>query len=109
VFTLYDNQKVEFGPRRSLEGKKITTVNTVVVDSNGRPPIKIDFKVRNNKKTNEWKAFDMVAEGVSLLDSKQAELGSIIRQKGIEAVIDMLKEKSELKIRFDKNADKETA
>jgi phospholipid transport system substrate-binding protein len=100
VFTLYDEQKIEFGMRRETVGKKIVTVNTVVIEESGRPPIKIDFKVRNNKKTNKWKAFDMVAEGVSLLDSKQAELSSIIRQQGIDEVTAMLKAKSEQKIRF---------
>ncbi len=42
----------------------------------------------------------MVAEGVSLLDSKQAELSSIIRQKGLAHVTDMLKEKAQKDIVF---------
>ena len=54
----------------------------------------VSFKVRKNRKTNEWKAFDMVAEGVSLLDSKQAELSGIIRQKGLPYVTELLKKKS---------------
>lgn len=60
----------------------------------------ISFRVRKNKKTNDWKAYDMVAEGVSLLDSKQAELAGIIRQKGLAHVTEMLKEKSKKKITF---------
>lgn len=99
VFTLYDGQTIEFQPAQSFEGKKIVTVRTVVVDK-ARPPIKIDFKVRLNKKTKEWRAFDMVAEGISLLDSKQKELSSIIRQKGIDEVANMLKEKSLEKVEF---------
>jgi phospholipid transport system substrate-binding protein len=42
----------------------------------------------------------MVAEGVSLLDSKQAELGSIIRQKGLPYVTELLKRKSTRDIIF---------
>ena len=42
----------------------------------------------------------MVAEGVSLLDSKQAELGSLIRQKGLPYVSELLKEKSQRNIVF---------
>jgi phospholipid transport system substrate-binding protein len=65
-----------------------------------RDDIDIAFKVRKNRKTNEWKAFDMVAEGVSLLDSKQAELGGVIRQKGLPHVTELLKEKSQRDIVF---------
>ena len=46
----------------------------------------------------------MIAEGVSLLDSKQAELGSIIRQKGLPYVTELLKSKTNRDIVF-KNID----
>jgi phospholipid transport system substrate-binding protein len=62
--------------------------------------IDVAFKVRLNKKTKQWQAFDMVAEGVSLLDSKKAELGSIIRQKGLPYVTELLKNKSNRDIVF---------
>ena len=93
VFTLYNNQRVEFEPAKKLGKEKIVAVSTQVIEQ-GRDPIDIAFKVRKNRKKNEWKAFDMIAEGVSLLDSKQAELSSIIRQKGLSHVTDMLKEKA---------------
>ncbi len=93
VFTLYNNQEVRFDPARKLGKEKIVMVKTVVIEP-GRDPIDISFKVRNNRKKNEWKAFDMVAEGVSLLDSKQSELNSIIRQKGLTHVTEMLREKA---------------
>ena len=99
VFTLYDNQDVEFFPEQSLADKTIVAVNTRVIMPN-RDDIDIAFKVRKNRKTNEWKAFDMVAEGVSLLDSKQAELGGVIRQQGLPHVTALLKEKSQRDIVF---------
>ncbi len=99
VFTLYDNQEVQFFPGKKIGDKKILAVNTRVLMP-GRDDIDIAFKVRKNRKTNEWKAFDMVAEGVSLLDSKQAELGSIIRQKGLPYVTTLLKKKSQRNIVF---------
>jgi len=103
VFTLYDNQIVEFAPERNFAGKKIVSVATKVIMP-GRDNIDVSFKVRQNKKTKQWQAYDMVAEGVSLLDSKQAELGSIIRQKGLTYVTKMLRKKSERDIVFkDKN------
>ncbi len=99
VFTLYDNQPVEFAPAKKFSDKKIVAVNTRVI-MQGRDDIDVSFKVRKNRKTNEWKAFDMIAEGVSLLDSKQAELSSIIRQKGLPYVTELLKKKSERDIVF---------
>lgn len=93
VFTLYDNQAVQFSPEKSFAGKRIVAVNTRIIMP-GRDNIDVAFKVRLDKKTKQWQAFDMVAEGVSLLDSKQAELGSIIRQKGLPYVTELLKRKS---------------
>lgn len=99
VFTLYNNQELRFEPSKDLANKKIVAIQTLVIES-GREPISIAFKVRKNRKTNEWRAFDMIAEGVSLLDSKQAELSSLIRQKGLPYVTDILKKKSEQDISF---------
>jgi len=99
VFTLYENQPVEFAPAKKFSDKKIVAVNTRVI-MQGRDNIDVSFKVRKNRKTKEWKAFDMIAEGVSLLDSKQAELGGVIRQKGLPYVTELLKRKSERDIVF---------
>ena len=102
VFTMYDNQEVIFAPAQNFNDKKIVAVKVKIIMP-GSDDIDVSFKVRKNKKTNEWKAFDMVAEGVSLLDSKQAELGGIIRQKGLPYVTEMLKEKSKKSIVFRDN------
>ncbi len=99
VFTLYDNQAVEFFPEKSFAGKRIVAVNTRIIIPGGEN-IDVAFKVRLNKKNKQWQAFDMVAEGVSLLDSKKAELGSIIRQKGLPYVTELLKSKSNRDIVF---------
>ena len=99
VFTLYESQPVEFAPARNFSDKKIVAVNTRVI-MQGRDNIDVSFKVRKDRKTNDWKAFDMIAEGVSLLDSKQAELGGVIRQKGLPYVTELLKKKSERDIVF---------
>jgi phospholipid transport system substrate-binding protein len=99
VFTLYNDQKVEFAPAKDFSKERVVSVKTSVMEP-GRAPINISFRVRKHKKTGEWKAYDMVAEGISLLDSKQAELSSLIRQKGLPHVTAMLKEKSAKNIVF---------
>ncbi|QBY04787.1 phospholipid-binding protein MlaC [Thalassotalea sp. HSM 43] len=104
VFTLYDNQRIVFKPEQDFSKKKIVMVGVDIIDEQ-RPPINIQFKVRKNSKTNEWQAFDLVAEGISLLDAKQKELRSILAQNGVPKVTEMLKEKSQRKIVFKDNAD----
>ncbi len=109
VFTLYKKQPVEFSPAKNFSNKKIVAVDTQIIMI-GRDNIDVSFKVRKNKKTKEWKAFDMVAEGVSLLDSKQAEFSGIIRQKGLPYVTELLKKKSNRNIVFkNKSASKNSA
>lgn len=81
----YQDQQVIFEKDKPTKGKKIVSVTTQIIDSN-RPTIDIAFKLRLNKKTKEWKAYDMVVEGISLLSSKQAELSQRIAKQGIEQV-----------------------
>lgn len=89
----YNDQTVVFDPPKGVKGKRSATVRALI-KSKDRPDIKLAFKVRLNKKAHQWKAYDMVAEGISLLSSKQSELASVIRQEGIDKVIVMLAEKN---------------
>lgn len=96
ALTAYTDQQVEFEPEEDFTDQKQVLVNVRIVEP-GRPAIKIGFKIRRLK-DGSWKAFDMIAEGVSLLRSKQAEMESLIRQHGIDSVIDMLHEKAKISI-----------
>jgi phospholipid transport system substrate-binding protein len=89
----YNNQDVEFEPTRDLEDDSRTVTVRALIKEKGRPDIKLAFKVRKNSQTDEWKAYDMVAEGISMLSSKQSEFESILRQEGIQAVIELMQEK----------------
>lgn len=91
ILTLYKDQKVVFEPASAIKGK-IVQVKVRVLDE-GRPDIEIGFKLRKNKK-GEWSAFDMVAEGISVLKSKQSELQGVIRQQGVPSVTQLLLDKA---------------
>jgi phospholipid transport system substrate-binding protein len=82
----YDNQTVEFDPVRDFSDRSDVTVRAVIIDD-VRPDIKVAFKVRKDRKGDEWQAYDMIAEGISLLSSKQSEFESILRKDGIQEVI----------------------
>lgn len=81
----YDNQRIVYEPARDVGNKKTVTVKTELV-STGAPSIGMIFKLRKNKKTGEWKAYDLVVEGISLVDAKRAELSKPLRQNGIKYV-----------------------
>jgi phospholipid transport system substrate-binding protein len=81
----YKNQHVEFEPNKPTKGARIVGVNTIISEPNA-PEINITFQMRQNKKTKQWKAYDMIIEGISLLSSKQAEISKRIKRSGIEQV-----------------------
>jgi phospholipid transport system substrate-binding protein len=89
----YGGQELLFEPVRNAGNKKSMTIKAIIRQA-GRPDINISFKLRKAKNTQEWKTYDLVAEGISLLSSKQSEFASIIRQQGIQAVIDVMKNKN---------------
>ncbi|WP_367987400.1 ABC transporter substrate-binding protein [Vibrio sp. NTOU-M3] len=100
VLTQYTDQQIEFGPEPKLDSKKrITSIRVEIVDA-PRPNIKLEFKLRRDKK-GEWQAFDMITEGISLLSSKQSEWSGKLRQEGVLAVADELNELAAKPIRFE--------
>ncbi|WP_299008908.1 ABC transporter substrate-binding protein [uncultured Shewanella sp.] len=96
AFTEYTDQTIQFSPAENFANEKIVSVDVQVIEK-GRPPIKLTFKVRRLK-DDTWKAFDLIAEGVSLLSTKQSEIGNLIRQQGIDKVIETLNEKAQQSI-----------
>ena len=86
ALTQYHNQKVLFEPGTKLKPKaKSASVDVKIVDA-GKPDIKITFQMRKDKKSQQWKAYDMIVEGISLVSSKQAEFNRKISDLGLEQV-----------------------
>lgn len=82
----FKNQKITFQPEKKIkEGKKIAVIKALITEP-GAPNIAIDFKLRLDRKTEQWMAFDMVIEGISLINAKQAEITSRIRTSDIQTV-----------------------
>ena len=42
--------------------------------------------MRQDRQTSQWKAYDMIIEGISLLSSKEAEISQRIQKSGIDQV-----------------------
>lgn len=86
VLTQYRDQKVQIESEKPLGDKTIVSIRVNVLQSGNAQPIKLDFKWRKNSKTGEWQAYDMAAEGVSMIATKQNEWSGILRQQGIDAL-----------------------
>ncbi|WP_434360811.1 phospholipid-binding protein MlaC [Parasalinivibrio latis] len=90
VMTQYTDQKLEIEKPKAIDPKrKVVAVGVDILDAT-RPTIHLEFKLRKNSKTGEWYAFDMVAEGVSLLDTKQSEWSGELAKNGIVPVAKQL-------------------
>ncbi|MDO6499743.1 phospholipid-binding protein MlaC [Photobacterium sanguinicancri] len=91
VLTQYSDQNIQIEPAKAVPAdRSIVSVRVDIIDKQ-RPPIRLDFKMRKNKKTNEWQGYDMVAEGVSMISTKQSEWSGQLRTEGVDAVTNTLK------------------
>ncbi|MCG3729464.1 MlaC/ttg2D family ABC transporter substrate-binding protein [Vibrio cincinnatiensis] len=102
VLTQYSDQEIVFGPETPIpDDRRIASIKVEIIDT-PRPNINLEFKLRKEK-DGQWKAFDMIAEGISLLSSKQSEWSGKIRQEGILAVAKELQALADHPIRFESN------
>ena len=81
----YNNQKVIYEKGTVESTAKMASVNATIIDSN-KPDIHLTFQMRKSRKTGQWKAYDLIVEGISLLSSKQAEFKGRIAKYGIDQV-----------------------
>ena len=86
----YDNQELVIPPYQKVGADENMVNIKFLIREAGKQDLELIFKLRKNSKTGEWKAFDMVAENISMLSAKQSELSPLIRQKGIDAVTKMI-------------------
>ncbi|MGB1262529.1 MAG: MlaC/ttg2D family ABC transporter substrate-binding protein [Cognaticolwellia sp.] len=86
ALTQYHDQQVQFEPDTKLKPEaRSASVDVKIVDA-GKPDIKITFQMRKDKKSQQWKAYDMIVEGISLISSKQAEFNRRIADLGLDQV-----------------------
>lgn len=87
---MYHDQTYQIDPEKPLGDNDIVAIRVTIIDSNGRPPVRLDFQWRKNSKTGHWQAYDMIAEGVSMITTKQSEWASILRRQGIDGLTKQL-------------------
>ena len=91
ALAMYNGQSYQIAPEQ-------LAIRVTIVDPNGRPPVRLDFQWRKNTQTGNWQAYDMIAEGVSMITTKQNEWSDILRTKGIDGLTSQLQSISKLPI-----------
>ncbi len=95
---MYHGQTYQIAPEQPLGDATIIPIRVTIIDPNGRPPVRLDFQWRKNSQTGNWQAYDMIAEGVSMITTKQNEWSDLLRTKGIDGLTAQLQSISRQKI-----------
>jgi phospholipid transport system substrate-binding protein len=98
ALAMYNGQSYQIAPEQPFGDATIVAIRVTIVDPNGRPPVRLDFQWRKNSQTGNWQAFDMIAEGVSMITTKQNEWSDILRTKGIDGLTAQLQSISRMPI-----------
>ena len=101
ALAMYNGQKYQIAPEKPLGNADIVAIRVSITDPNGRPPIRLDFQWRKNSQTGNWQAYDMIAEGVSMITTKQSEWSDLLRTKGIDGLTAQLQAISRQPITLD--------
>jgi phospholipid transport system substrate-binding protein len=81
----YTNEKVDFGKQKlDLNKDRIQVTSTIVRTDAKKENIRVDYRLL--KKDNKWYVYDIIIEGVSILQGFQAQFSNEIKQKGLEKV-----------------------
>ena len=79
---------------RSNSANTRAVVSSIVTDKTTGEKINVAYKMFVSKKSNDWKVYDVVAEGVSVLQSFKSASAEDFRRNGIESMIASLQRDS---------------
>jgi phospholipid transport system substrate-binding protein len=89
--TAYRNQTIEVKPTKMAANDTETTVRTQVIQQGG-PPIPIDYAME--KVGNDWKVYDVVIDGASLVTTYRGSFNDQIQKNGIDGLLKTLQERN---------------
>ncbi len=88
----FRNNTIDYKPLRMAAGETDVTVKTVVNQANGQG-IPIDYSLEKAADGN-WKAYDIIVAGVSLVTNYRDEFNTVIRDQSVDALIKQLQAKN---------------
>ncbi|MEE9552289.1 MAG: ABC transporter substrate-binding protein [Gammaproteobacteria bacterium] len=77
----YTNQEILY-KKETINGKRAVVDTVIVTDSTEIP---INYKLKNND--GEWFAYDVVIEGVSLVNNYRSTFAAIVKNEGMDGLL----------------------
>jgi phospholipid transport system substrate-binding protein len=91
ALTQYRNQQIDFKPLKAKPEDTDVLVRTEVRQP-GAKPVQIDYNLE--KQGDNWKVYDVMVAGVSLVTNYRDSFGQEVRNGGIDGLIKSLKDKN---------------
>jgi phospholipid transport system substrate-binding protein len=92
AYSAYRNIVVEVKPVRMQPGEDDVQVKSEIKLPGGAPPVNVDYAMY--KSNSDWKVYDVIVDGVSLVTTYRSSFAEEIRQSGIDGLIKSLREKN---------------
>ncbi|MGD2187051.1 MAG: ABC transporter substrate-binding protein [Desulfobacterales bacterium] len=85
----YTHEKIEFGKETELKKGRVEVESYIITLDNKKVPL----FYRTSNKTGQWKVYDVVIEGVSMIKNYRGQFRQILSQKKPEDLLQTLREK----------------
>jgi phospholipid transport system substrate-binding protein len=86
----YNDQTIQFFPvRGGYQGKREVQVNSTIIRSDG-PSIAVNYRMINTG--SSWRLYDLIVEGVSMLESFRSQFADELSQGNMTSLIQRLRE-----------------
>jgi len=89
--TTFDGEKMQFLPYKPGKRADVAKVKSIYLLSEGELPVNYRLKLNDAK---EWKVFDIIIDGVSLLRNYRSDFRDHIERDGIDSLISELETKN---------------
>lgn len=83
--------EVRYLEEKEQDGDRLVATE-LVLTRNGRPEVmSVDYRLR--KEGDQWRAFDLVTDGVGLVENYRAQFNQIIAKEGTAGLLDRMRKK----------------
>ncbi len=87
----YSGQKVQY-VREFSEGTGYSQVNTNVTQTGGAQPISVNYRLK--REGDDWKVYDVLIDGISLVGNYRNQFSRVINSKGYDALVAEIRQKA---------------
>jgi phospholipid transport system substrate-binding protein len=86
----YTHEKIEFGKETELKKGRVEVESYIITLDNTKVPL----FYRMTNKSGQWRAYDVVIEGVSMIKNYRGQFRQILSKKKPEDLLQTLREKT---------------